>query len=75
MTKYWALDYVDETECELVVNGQLYATEYEAEMARLKTDDPEHYEVTWYTKSDLENEVYNVEIGIDEDLRVHPYEW
>ena len=53
MEKFWALDYVDEHECELVVDGQLYATEEEAYAAREALPHPERYDVTWYTKADL----------------------
>lgn len=75
MTKYWALDYVDDTECELVVDGQLYATEEEAYAARKTKKHPERYDVTWYTRVDLETNVFEVEVYIDENLVVHPYEW
>ena len=41
MKRYWALDYVDEHECELVVDGQLYETEEEAYQARSQKPHPE----------------------------------
>ena len=51
MTKFWALDYVnDETnECELVYGDQLYATEADAQLARLQADCTNQLEVNWYT--------------------------
>lgn len=75
MTKYWALDYVDDTWCELVVDNTLYATEELAWAARAQKDNPEHYEVTWYSLADLKDDVFGVDVHIDENLIVHPYEW
>lgn len=74
MEKYWALDYVDETSCELVVGDKLYATEEEAYAARARHSHPECYEVNWYSRKDLEDNVYGVEVHIDKNLKVHPYE-
>ena len=73
MTKYWAVDYVDETECEPVVDDQLYATEEDAIAAAEKYGDG--YEVNWYTLADLENDIYDYsEISIGPDLVVRG-EW
>lgn len=70
MEKFWALDYVDEYECELVVDAQLYATEKEAAAARELKQDPERYDITWYTKADLEDDVFGCEIFITPELKV-----
>lgn len=72
MTRYWALDYVTDRECELVVNDQLYATEDEAMDA---VNDLPYYEVNWYTLADLKEDVYGTDVEIDENLVVHPVEW
>ena len=73
MEKYWALDYVDELECELVVDNQLYATEEEAAAAKLQKPDPEHYEVNWYTISDIE-EAWGYAVVIEDGLYVNALE-
>ncbi len=71
MEKFWALDYVDEYECELVVDGQLYATEEEAAAARELKRYPERYDISWYTKADLEDDVFDgSEIIITPELKV-----
>ena len=76
MEKFWALDYVDEYECELVVDGQLYATEEEAYAAREAMSHPERYDITWYTKADLKDDVFDgSEIIITPDLKVEVAEW
>lgn len=75
MTKFWALDYVDEYECELVVDAQLYRTEEEAREARAHLDHPERYEITWYTKSDLEKDVFCCDVTITPELKVEVTEW
>lgn len=76
MKRYWALDYVDEYECELVVDGQLYETEEEAYQARARKKYPERYDVTWYLKGDLEHDVFDgSEIIITPDLKVEVIEW
>lgn len=67
MTVYYALDYVSSTECELVYDDQLYATEQEAEEARPNFS---YFEVNWYSLKDLE-EIYNGPVTIDENLQVH----
>lgn len=69
MEKYWALDYVDDEECEMIVNDQLYATEEEAARARDELEDPTHYEVNWYSIYDLEFE-YGRKVHITTDLKV-----
>ena len=75
MEKFWALDYVDEHECELVVDGQLYATEEEAYAAREALPHPERYDVTWYTKADLERDVFMCDVEITPELKVEVTEW
>ena len=67
MEMYWALDYVDDYECELVLGDQLYPTE---EAARAAAKNLENVEVNWYTLNDLEDDVYTVPITIDEHLHV-----
>jgi hypothetical protein len=71
MEKCWALDYVDEYECELVVDAQLYATEE----ARAHMDHPERYDITWYTKLDLEKDVFCCSVEITPELKVEVTEW
>ena len=66
MRRYWALDYVDEHECELVVDGQLYETEEEACLARSQKLRPECYDVTWYLTGDLDD-VFIYEILITQN--------
>ena len=75
MEKFWALDYVDEHECELVVDGQLYETEEEACAAREALPHPECYDVTWYTKADLERDVFMCDVEITPELKVEVPEW
>lgn len=75
MEKYWALDYVDDCECELVYRDQLYKTESEAMIALWELGSPKNLEVNWYTRKDLEEDVYSTEIYIDDELRVHAVEW
>lgn len=79
MEKFWAIDYVGKDECELVVGDQLYATEEAARWAMEQREDADQCEVNWYTRKDLEEEVYNIWEGmhleIDEDLQVHVWNW
>lgn len=71
MKKYYALDYVNELECELVYNDQLYLTEEEAEAARSKMRLPEMFDVSWYTFQDLQDDVFDgAQIMITDDLKV-----
>lgn len=70
MKRYYALDYINEHECELVYDGQLYLTEEEAEAARQRMPRPELFDVTWYLIKDLEDDVFGYPITIDENLRV-----
>lgn len=71
MKKYYALDYVNKLECELVYNGQLYLTEEEAEAARSKMRRPDLFDVTWYTFQDLQDDVFDgAQIMITDDLKV-----
>lgn len=71
MEKYWALDYTDDRECELVYNDQLYPTKAAARAAAKATGHPEHFDVTPYRTVDL-IDVYNADaVEIDgETLRV-----
>lgn len=69
--KWYALDYVDDTECELVCGDQLYATEEAAEAARKAKEVPSLYEVSWYGYADLV-ELYDGLVQIDEHLQIHP---
>lgn len=73
MTKYWALDYINaqDSECELVYNDQLYATEEEAEAAREATGRPDLFDINWYTINDLEDDIYTCAFEIQDDLKVH----
>jgi len=72
MEKFWALDYVnDETnECELVYGDQLYATEADAQLARLRADCTNQLEVNWYTILDLEDDVFDCPFTIDDHLHI-----
>ena len=68
--KYWTLDYVDQYECELVFEGQLYESEEAAYKARHEEfNRPDLLEVTWYTMKDLE-EIFGGPVVITKDLRV-----
>ena len=69
--KYWALDYVNgqDGECELVYNDQLYATEEEAYAAREATGRPDLFDVTWYTRLDLDD-IYLHRVTILDNLIV-----
>jgi hypothetical protein len=58
MELYYALDYVDGAECELVLGDQLFPTEAEAAAARDEMPDKEHIEINTYTVRDLEDTVY-----------------
>lgn len=71
MEKYYALDFINDCECELVYGDQLYATEAEAEAAREATERPELFDITWYTLNDLEDDVYTVPFEIDDNLHVN----
>lgn len=74
MEKFWALDYVDEYECELVVDGQLYETEEAALEARAQMEYPERYDISWYTKADLEDDVFCCDVIITPELKVEVIE-
>lgn len=71
MEKYWALDYTDDRECELVYNDQLYPTKAAARTAAKATGHPENFDVTPYRLVDL-IDVYQADsLEIDKDtLRV-----
>ena len=72
MTKYWALDYVNDVthECEPVYCDQLYYSEEDATRASAAIQQPDLYEVVWYSIKDLE-EIYDGPVTIDENLKVH----
>ena len=75
MEKYWALDYIDEVSCELIVDDQLYKTYEEADAARAGLSSPWMYEITSYRYIDL-LEVFDVdELEIDEHLKLHCKYW
>ena len=65
MRRYWALDYVGEHDCELVVDGQLYETEEEAYQAQSQKLHPECYDVTWYLTGDLEDDGSEILIALE----------
>lgn len=52
--KFYAIDYVGESDCELVINGELYTTEEAATAAKIQKYNTPEYEVNWYTWPDLE---------------------
>lgn len=70
--KYWAVDYVGSTDCELIVNDQLYASEEDAERAcaAMAGKDEGDFEVNWYTDLDLCAN-YDGNYFIDENLVIH----
>lgn len=71
MEKYWALDYTDDRECELVYNDQLYLTKTAAKAAAKATGYPEHFDVTPYRLIDLKAVYQDDSLEIDKDtLRV-----
>jgi hypothetical protein len=71
MKRFWAIDYVDENECELVVNGQLFLTELDAIEDIMDRPNRDNLEVSWYTIEDLRRDVYDMdEVHITPDLQV-----
>lgn len=67
---YWAIDYVDELECELVCNDQLYTSWNDANAALQELyGDSENYEINSYGLGDLED-VYNQGFTINNKLQV-----
>lgn len=71
MKRFWAIDYVDENECELVVNGQLFLTELDAIEDIMDRPNRDNLEVNWYTIEDLRRDVYDMdEVHITPDLQV-----
>lgn len=71
MEKYWALDYVDDTSCELVYQDKLYRNELEAEAARAAMPEPVRFEVSWYSKLDLREVYEDDELEVDDKLEIH----
>lgn len=72
MEYFWAIDYVDENECELVLDDQLYASKQDAIEALMDREDRDVCEIGKYSLVDLED-VYDgtlTQWGIDTDLRV-----
>ena len=65
MRRYWALDYVDEHDCELVVDGRLYETEEEAYQAQSQKLHPARYDVILYLTGDLENDGSEILIALE----------
>ena len=73
MEYFWAIDYVDENECELVIDDQLYASKQDAIEALMDREDRDFCEIEKYSLVDLED-IYDGTLsqwGIDTDLRVH----
>lgn len=68
---YWALDYIDERECELVYNDQLYDTQEAAEEARQEMRHPELFETNWYSYGDLLALYNQVNFTIDDQLHIN----
>lgn len=66
---YYALDFVNSEECDLVFEDQLYATEEEAAAARATMSCPECFDITPYRIIDLQD-VYCGPVYVDENLRV-----
>ena len=58
MEKYYALDYVDERECELIYDAQLYRTREEAAAARAQMSNPERFDISWYTYDEIQNDLF-----------------
>ena len=69
---YWAIDYVGDEECELILHDQLYETEAAAEAARQLLPEASSCEINWYSMPDLD-EIYLGPVTIDLLLRVHPF--
>lgn len=69
--RYWAVDYIGDTDCEIIVNDQLYASEEDAERARaaMAAEDGD-FEVNWYTDPDL-REICDGNYTIDDNLVLH----
>ncbi len=68
--EYWALDFVNEEECEPVYSDQLYATREEAEAAAQATGRPELFDITMYRYIDLLG-LYNTDaVSVDGELKV-----
>ena len=73
MDYFWAIDYVDENECELVLDDQLYASKQDAIEALMDRKDRDFCEVEKYNLVDL-GDVFDSTLcqwNIDTDLRVH----
>ena len=70
--RYWAVDYIGDTDCEIIVNDQLYASEEDAERARaaMAAEDEEDFEVNWYSDPDL-REIFDGNYTIDDNLVLH----
>lgn len=69
--KYWTLDYIDETSCELVFEEKLYANKLEAEAARAAMPRPERFEVSWYSLLDLRELFDDDKLEVDDKLQIH----
>ena len=69
MKNYWAIDYVDSYDCELICDDQLYETEEAALEVMNKLPRPDLHEVTSYTPLDLP-EIYGHKVTISEDLKI-----
>jgi hypothetical protein len=76
MEYFWAIDYVDENECELVIDDQLYASKEDAIEALVDREDRDLCEINQYSMADLEDDIYGgtlMQFGIDTNLRVHTW--
>ena len=67
--EYYALDFVNHEECELVYDDQLYASWDEADAARVATGKPWLFDVSKYRYVDL-LEVYDASKLEIVDMRV-----
>lgn len=66
---YYALDFVNSEECELVYDEQLYMSEEAAASARAGMRRPECFDITPYRLIDLED-VFGGPVTITDDLKV-----
>lgn len=69
MKVYYALDYVDDEYCELVVDGQLYETQEAAAAAKIQKSNPNLYEINFYTILDLK-QIFEEPFEINSNLVV-----
>ena len=71
MEKYYALDYVDSWECELIYDAQLYRTKEEAAATRAQMPNPECFDISWYTFDEIQNDLFSgIPIVITDKLTI-----